>query len=225
MSARLDEWWGIGDLDAVFGASDRVVCPWRSASRARERPVYRPEDVRALLAGGPHLVDLDPRDLRCTQTWVLAQHARYYLTGQWERTGTTSADRGAAHNRYPLIHVGQRGQLVILAGHHRSLAALIEGRPVRARVLRPEGSTTVAVLPRLLVGSAEGAGPEPTGIPVAATRTDDPVAATEAILAGDTVLLPSFELAAEILRGLGLDPALVEDRIALATSGRVLLAA
>lgn len=209
-AARL---WASGDVAAAFG-SDRAVVPWRSAPRLKGEPLVTPDQVRALLAGGPWVVDVDPRTLHATQPWVVASHAAYYVTGVWETTGTTSADRASAANRHPLVHVDDRGRAVILAGHHRSFVALVEGRPVRARVLRPPGSTTVAVLPRLL------AGPE-SPVPHRVVTVPDEAAAV--IRAGTTVLVPTLAHAEPVLVALGLGPDLVADRLAMAEHGRCLL--
>jgi hypothetical protein len=215
---RVSRWWGIGDPDAVFGGGDRTVCPWRSARRLKGQPLVEPGPMAAVLAGSPYLADVDPRQLRCTQTWVLHQHVAWYRTGQWERTGTTSADRGKAHNRYPLIYEDQWGDLVIAAGHHRSMAALIEGRPVRARVLRPEGATAVAVLPHLFVTSSGTGGS-------GATSTDDAHEAAKVISSGETSVVPSLEIATKALQHLGMASALVQDRLEMASHGRCLVEA
>jgi hypothetical protein len=74
------------------------------------------------------------------QPWVLRHHVEYYLTSVWETTGRTSADMDQIANRYPLIHVDASGGLTILTGHHRSAAALLEGRPVLARIAVAEGA-------------------------------------------------------------------------------------
>jgi hypothetical protein len=215
---RVSRWWGIGDPDAVFRGGDRTVCPWRSARRLKGKPLVEPGPVAAVLTGSPYLADVDPRQLHCTQTWVLHQHVAWYLTGQWERTGTTSADRGKAHNRYPLIYEDQWGDLVIAAGHHRSMAALIEGRPVRARVLRPEGATAVAVLPHLFVTSSGTGGS-------GATSTDDAHEAAKVISSGETSVVPSLEIATKALQHLGMASALVQDRLEMASHGRCLVEA
>lgn len=64
----------------------------------------------------PRLTEVDPTELFATQTWVLRAHVAYYLSGEWERTGRTSADMHQRANRYPLIYLDGRGQLLILAG-------------------------------------------------------------------------------------------------------------
>ena len=209
-AARL---WGSGDVAAAF-SSDKTVVPWRSAPRRKHEPLVTPDQVSSLLAGGPWVVDVDPRTMHATQPWVVASHAAHYVTGVWETTGATSADLASFANRYPLVHVDDRGRSIILAGHHRSFVALVEGRPVRARVLRPPGTTTVAVLPRLL------AGPES---PVPHRVATDPDEAAAAIRAGTTVLVPTLAHAEPVLKALGLPPDLVADRLAMAEHGRCFL--
>jgi hypothetical protein len=213
---RASRWWGIGDPDAVFGGGDRAVCPWRSARRLKGKPLVEPGPVVAVLTGSPYLADVDPRQLHCTQTWVLHHHVAWYLTGQWERTGTTSADRGKAHNRYPLIYQDQWGDLVIAAGHHRSMAALIEGRPVRARILRPEKATAVAVLPHLLVARNGN-------VEVEATPTDGGHEAASVVSSGETAVVSSFEVATMALQHLGMASGLVQDRLEMASRGTCLV--
>lgn len=78
------------------------------------------------------LVPIDPRMLLASQPFVVRHHAAYYLEGEWERTGLTSADRRSLANRWPIVaFAGERG--VILSGHHRSLRALLSGVPLLAR--------------------------------------------------------------------------------------------
>ena len=147
--------WGCADIDRLFHGSDRVMLPWPRAPRPR---TSRP----AAPVGPPRLEPVDPRRLCASQPWVVRHHAAYYLTGVWEQTGQTSADMAAASNRYPVIEVDITGRHVIRTGHHRSLAALIEGRSVLARVISadpPPPSTPdrseLVVTPLLRVASAE----------------------------------------------------------------------
>jgi len=215
---RCRRWWGIGDPNDVFSGGDRTVCPWRSARRLKGQPLVEPDAIASVLSGSPYLADVDPRHLHCTQTWVLQQHVDWYLTGEWERTGTTSADREKAHNRYPLIYEDQWGELVIAAGHHRSMAALIEGRPLRARVLRPAGATAVAVLPNLLLGDA-------ATIAFATANTSEPQSAADLVQASQVAVVTDLATATDALVHLGLAPELVEDRLSMARNGTCWMAA
>ncbi len=59
----------------------------------------------------------------------------YYLTGAYERTGTTYADRDKAFNRIPIIYLRDGRDALVLSGHHRCTAALLLGCPASARVI------------------------------------------------------------------------------------------
>ena len=141
--------WGCGDLDACFNRAPKVIVPWPSAGRRKNERRIPEAEVQQLIAGPARLYDVDPRTLFATQPWVLRTHAAYYLTGEWEITGRTSADMHSWANRYPTF-VERRGQLLIATGHHRSLAAIIQGRPVLARVVAADAQP-VAVTPHLAI--------------------------------------------------------------------------
>lgn len=137
-------------LDAAFGSHARIVVPWPCPGRRKHEPLYDHELVGRFVSEQPRLTEVDPTGLHATQTWVVRSHVDYYLSGEWERTGRTSADMHQRANRYPLIHLDSRGRLLILAGHHRSMAALIEGRPVLARVVGTSPDVGVAVTPSVI---------------------------------------------------------------------------
>ena len=199
--------FGAADLDDYFGDHDVAVVPWPRATRQRDRALVSSVDLDALLSGPPHLVDLDPRWLYATQPSVVAQHARYYTTDEWERSGITSADRHQVANRYPLVHRDRRGRSLLLAGHHRALVALIHGRPVRTRILRA-GPGATGVLPRLLVGnwcSIRGV-----------CRTTNSRVAAEEIESGHTVLVPDVDVAVDTMAQLGLGDSTIADRLRVA---------
>ncbi len=204
---------GVSDIDPLFRGGDRVVLPWRRAPQRRGEPLVSAKAVQALLMGSPFLTDLDPVQLCATQTWVVRSHAPYYLSGTWEQTGTTSADRHLASNRYPLVLVDAAGNRLLLASHYRALAALVQGRPLRARVHRPAGHGEVAVLPTLLVGD---------GCDLPHTRTDEPTAAASLVASRTTAMVPDLATAKARLEAAGLHDDLVEDRLAKARIGRCL---
>jgi hypothetical protein len=129
----LDKLFGCGDLDALFGGQPRVLAPWPRGPRRKHEPAIDVGAVEELLARPVELIDADPRELCASQRWVVRHHAGYYLTGEWERTGRTSADVFVELNQFPVV-VDRHGRLVIVSGHHRTAAALVEGRPLRVRV-------------------------------------------------------------------------------------------
>jgi hypothetical protein len=138
--------WGCGDLDRLFGTADRTVTPWPRGGKLKYGENFDRNAVTALLASPVGLIDIDPREVWCSQPWLLREHVDYYRTGRWELSGRTSADQLAEHNRFPIIVRDYRDRLLVVAGHHRTAAALIEGRRVRARVAILDSSFHVTPL-------------------------------------------------------------------------------
>lgn len=153
-TARLDRAWGCGDLGALFGDLPKVAVPWPVVGRLRHAPPAWRLATPEALALPVHLTEVDPRALHASQSWVLRHHAEYYRTGVWELTGVTSADREKDWNRYPVVVRDRLDRLVIAVGHHRSLAAVVEGRPVLARVIDAAPDEAVALVPHVLWGAS-----------------------------------------------------------------------
>lgn len=213
MTVTAEQLFGSGDLEAFFAGQDRNLVPWGLAPRRKHTLLIDDDDRRRLLTGTPALKDIDPRTLYASQHWVLAHHCRYYTTGTWERTGRPACDREKLANRYPLIHTDAAGHRIILGGHHRALVALLNGTPLRARLVRTHTREATAVLPRLLVGSHTA---------LDHTAADDPRKAADLVDAGTTALVPDLDTARRALHALGLDGPIIEDRISVAVDCRVL---
>ncbi len=155
-SELLDRLWGCGDLDQLFaGGADRTATPWRQAGRPKNESRFDHDAVVSMLNQPVNLVEFDPREVWAHQPGIVRHHVRYYTTGQWEVSGHTSADHFKEANRFPVIVPDYRGRPLILSGHHRTAAALIEGRPVRARVAALNAAFHVT--PNLRVDPAVGA--------------------------------------------------------------------
>jgi hypothetical protein len=171
-SGRLEDAYAAGDLDALFpDDAARTAVPWATVvhgpsggATAAPGALVRAQ-LEALLARPPRaheFLDLDPRDLRATQSAVTRAGVAYYLgwPQEYERSGRTYAEPLSVANKWPLVTYRQRplkqGDWVLHGGHHRAAAALLEGRPLRVRVATPiegrELSDTAVVTPRLLVG-------------------------------------------------------------------------
>ncbi len=186
-------------VDDYFNGAPKTVTPWtRAGKRKGERYLTEAAALR-LLSSSPRLREIDPTTLYATQPWVLAAHVRYYMTGEWELTGRTSADMDQQLNRYPLI-LDRKGQLIILTGHHRSLAALIEGRAVLARMVDDEDLGLSAVTPHLWVDPSRG--------DVAAIE-----GSTAKLQAGRRVVVRSPVEAVVILKKIGLTNEEIDDRL------------
>jgi len=204
---RMRHIWGCGDVDAFFKASQQVVVPWPSAGRRKNEQRIDLAQVGHLIDGPARLHEVDPRVLFASQPWVLRGHAAYYVSGEWEITGRTSADMHSFANRYPTF-VERRGQLIIATGHHRSLAAIIEGRPVLARVVA-EGAQPVSITPHLAISDP------------GEQLVDDIEALVHRLLAGQRITVSSELIAADVLRRVGLDEHATADRLEHAGFGDV----
>lgn len=205
-----DRLWNLGSVEGLFTSPQRVV-PWKSAPRSKHRPLLTDDDKRRLCTGPPAIADLDPRYMFATQTFCIAPHVAHYLTDIWETTGRTSANPGTSLNRWPLVWIDEKGHQILLGGHHRSMAALIQGRSVRCRVVRQHGDETRAVLPRLLVGATTG---------IDHHRTTDPTHASSLIRSGATVLVPDFGIAEATLIAMDQRDDVIADRLHMADVGR-----
>lgn len=135
------EAYGSGDTTRFFGSSGSAPSPtpWPRAARRKSQRDYDPDVVRQALEGPQELSDVDPRHLHSTQPTITREGVDYYMGDEYERTGTTFADQGNAGNRFPVVYE-REGVNMLLSGHHRASAALLQGRPLSARkVVGPWG--------------------------------------------------------------------------------------
>jgi hypothetical protein len=131
-------------IDSLFseGGVGVTTVPFKSASRRKDQPLYDREAVERTLAAPVQLERFDPRTLHATQPNVTREGVEYYLSGtetarSYRATGRTFADQDQPGNRHPVIYEQPNGQLVILSGHHRATAALVEGRAVEGVLVKP----------------------------------------------------------------------------------------
>lgn len=150
--------WTVAKADAL----DQHRSEWRSEfgprtpdgtvhpdARRRQRSgtqvPYDRDFVRANL-NSAQMDEVDPKFLHGIQQGVHARGVEYYLSDEYNRTGTTfeqlKGNVPTEGNRYPTVYKREDGMNVLLSGHHRAAAALAQGRPLIARTLRgpvPEG--------------------------------------------------------------------------------------
>jgi len=55
------------------------------------------------------------------------------MSDEYEQTGETYADKDNIGNQMPVVYNKSNGQNVLLSGHHRAQAALLQGRQFDAR--------------------------------------------------------------------------------------------
>lgn len=123
-------------MEGAFGTAPTTVTPWPRAPRRKGEKLYDEGLVREALRNPPKLEKVDPRTLYATQPGLVKSHAEYYLSGEYKRTGKPSADQENVGNQFPLVYVNSRGQHLLLAGHHRALADMIQGNELDAIVVR-----------------------------------------------------------------------------------------
>jgi hypothetical protein len=140
--------WGAG-LEAAFpeGRPTSMV-PWQQAAGSKSREGYDKELVRKTLSTPPErLDDIDPRNLRATQPRVTRAGVEYYMGDRYQKTGETFADKGNAGNQWPVVYRRptmadpEQQEDVLLSGHHRAAAALLQGNQFQGRRIEgPWGS-------------------------------------------------------------------------------------
>lgn len=148
--ARVDDFqegagrlYGSGDIDKVFpGGGEIASTPWKMASKSKTHQDYDPAVVQeALRKQPPTLTDIDTRDLKSTQPMVTRQGVEYYQGDKYALTGDTYADKSNVGNRFPVAYKRPtmadptQTETVLLSGHHRATAALLNGKPIKGILL------------------------------------------------------------------------------------------
>lgn len=141
---RAKEFYGAGDIDRVFPEQKpQTMVPWDQMGRRRDRQDYD----RALVSdtvrkppGPGDMHEFDPRSLRATQPSITRAGVAHYLEHDYRHGGPTYADQDNVGNRVPVVYrraslVGGESQDIILSGHHRAAASLLQGRQFRARLI------------------------------------------------------------------------------------------
>lgn len=102
--------------------------------RERQRgPMFDNEAVAKAIRGGATPVGFDPRELHGTQKGAPNKAALDYYLKQGDDYRTPFADEGHAGNHVPVVYTDRSGKNLILSGHHRARAALLQGRQFMAR--------------------------------------------------------------------------------------------
>ena len=134
----LDRLYGRDDMEALFPEDGSPVQAIPFPRAGRSRKFHDREQhlvVDAIRQQGP--VELvDPRMLSATQPSVTSPGVRYYMDPANRDGGALFADADNAGNRMPVIYIRDGETALILSGHHRATAALLQGRPLRAIVVR-----------------------------------------------------------------------------------------
>lgn len=141
MTVNPEQFYGKG-FDHLFpeGSSPVTTTPWPRAGRNKHLRDYDEQAVGdAVRSSPPSIEDVDTRTLHSTQPGVTAPGVRYYSSGEYDRSGKTYADGESVGNRFPVVYNRSendgRVTPMLLSGHHRAAAALVEGKPLQAIVV------------------------------------------------------------------------------------------
>lgn len=131
MSVNPGQFHGIG-VDAYFRDADRSTPPFPSAGGLKSRRPYDQSLVEEAVRRG-ETAPVDPTTLYATQPWVTRAGVSHYASGATE----LYADKDRPGNQHPVVYhrtndlTGQT-QSLILSGHHRATAALLNGQQLNA---------------------------------------------------------------------------------------------
>ena len=118
------------------GGHEKVPTPWPSAPGTKTFKLgYDPKKVSSQMSDAP-LEMVEPGNLHASQPSIVRQHVEYYSGSNYSKTGATSADQGNESNRFPIVYDRTDGKRVIVSGHHRAAAALLQSRQFEARVIK-----------------------------------------------------------------------------------------
>lgn len=123
-------------FDHLFPADAGPVRPVpfpRAARSQKRKPFEQAAVTQGIRSGNTQLVD--PRVLLATQTGVTRPGVLFYLQDQYPTRGDTYQGDRDPGNRLPLVYIRDGRDAMILAGHHRSTAALIRGDLLEAIVV------------------------------------------------------------------------------------------
>lgn len=141
---QASQFFGRG-VDHLFRDDQREITPpWPRGHSYKDIQDYDTDLVSKTLQAPPQLQEIDPRDLHSTQRGIIRSAVEHYVGPEYHETGQTYERRADNEgNRFPVIYrreahpraYSSDPQNLILSGHHRAAAALVQGRPLRAIIM------------------------------------------------------------------------------------------
>ena len=112
--------------------------PWPQASPSRTHRTYNPALVdEALKDPESHRRDVDPRNLHASQPNLTRAGVKHYM-----ESDELMADSHQAGNQHPVVfHDTTANREVLLSGHHRAAASLLQGGQFRPVVVEGAPAT------------------------------------------------------------------------------------
>lgn len=122
---------GSGDLSTLFNGPTGST-PWKPAGGRIDRFAYDTDRVKEFVRERPEPQEVDLRYLHSMQDGVTRHGVRHYM----EKPDELYADKHQAGNRVPVVyHREDDDRHMILSGHHRATAALLQDRQFNAIVV------------------------------------------------------------------------------------------
>ena len=124
-----------GGMESLFpeGSSGKTTPPFPAAGRDKYRMPYDQDLVHKSLRGTPRTEQIDPTTLHSTQSSVTRAGVAHYMDPGNRASGRLFADQHEPGNQWPVVYSRHEGEgreptHMLLSGHHRATAALLEGR-------------------------------------------------------------------------------------------------
>lgn len=142
--------FGTNDLSKLFtGDGPTTTTPFPGALRSKSGPLFNPDLLKNALQNPPPLSEVDPRTLKATQPMLTRGGVNHYLT-----SNELFADKGNSGNRHPVVYNDGR-QNILLSGHHRAAASLLQGKPLHAIYIDGTPTPTPKIDPNRAVNSSQ----------------------------------------------------------------------
>jgi hypothetical protein len=127
--------YGSNNLESLFpDGANTTTLPHDHFNKKRG---YDREAVKTMLQSPPadrDMVDVDPRTLKVSQPAVTRSGVKYYSGNEYENTGKTFAEPDNVGNARPVVYSRNDGsEDILLSGHHRMMAKLLQGKPLKVR--------------------------------------------------------------------------------------------
>ena len=126
--------WGKG-MGSLFpeGSSGKTTPPFPAAGRRKSQMPYDQDLVHKTLAGSPVPEAIDPRTVSSTQSWVTRAGVAHYMDEGNRTKGVLFGDAHEPGNQTPVVYSRKECEdcpetHMLLTGHHRATAALLQGR-------------------------------------------------------------------------------------------------
>lgn len=142
--ARVNQIHGSGNLDRISSsAAVPGTAPWPTSSKQKKKwtdesgsALYDKDAVRDAILQPKSEKDVrpqDPRQIHATQSGLTRGGVNYYMGDEYSNTGRTYADQNDLGNTRPVVYHKSDGRSLLLSGHHRAGAALLQGEQFNAQ--------------------------------------------------------------------------------------------